>query len=290
MNFIRSANRRLRSNFAITAHIAAREMLIQSRSRNKFFSDVLSHFLGLVPILLITFALSGSSVNVGGLPEVTRTHLVFVILGYTAFMAFGFGTPVMVYTGMAWGISEEVQTGTIERNFLAPLSRTLIVLGIGSYYIALYAFHVFSLVLLAALLLGDGMVFTTEGILIAISAVVGLLFLSIGLGVASSGLYLHLRDGSFFLLIVHRPFLVLSGAIFIIDILPTPLQWVARANPVSYGIDAFRGALSGNQTMLQPWLEVGILYAAGAVVLVLGIWSFKSIIQRQLTTGELTRI
>ena len=290
MNSVRHTNRRLRSNIAIAAHIAARELLIQSRSRNKFFSDVFSHFLGVAPILLITFALSGSGVNASGLSEVTRNHVVFVILGYTAFLAFGFGTPVMVYTGMAWGISEEVQTGTIERNFLAPLSRTLIVLGIGSYYIALYAYHVLTLVLLAALLLGGGMVFTTEGTLIAFSAVVGLLFLSIGLGVASSGLYLHLRDGSLFLLIVHRPFLVLSGAIFIIDVLPAPLRWIALANPVSYGIDAFRGALSGSQTMLHPWLEVGILYAAGVVVLFLGIWSFKSVIQRQLRTGELTRI
>ena len=290
MSTIRHTNRRFKSYIAITAHIAARELLIQSRSRNKFFSDTLSHFLGIAPILLITFALSGSGIDGSGISDITRNHLVFVILGYTAFMAFGFGTPVMVYTGMAWGISEEVHTGTIERNFLAPVPRTLIVLGIGSYYIALYAFHVLTLVLLAALLLGDGMEFTADGILIATNAVVGLLFLSVGLGVASAGLYLHLRDGSFFLLVVHRPFMVLSGAIFIIDLLPGPLQWIARINPVSYGIDAFRGALSDSETFLPAWTEIGIVYGAGVAVLILGIWTFRSVINRQLRTGELTRI
>ena len=290
MATVSQANRRFTHNFVITAHIAARELLIQSRNRNKFFSDVFSHFLGVAPILLITFALSGSSVDGSGVSEVTRNHVLFVILGYTAFMAFGFGTPIMLYSGMAFAITEEVHTGTIERNFLAPVPRTLIVLGMGAYYVALYAFHVITLVILAALLLGSQMELTTEGILIACNAVVGLLFLSVGLGVASAGLYLLLRDGSFFILIVHRPFMVLSGAIFIIDLLPTPLQWIARVNPVTYGIDAFRGSLNGSETLLSAWLEVGIVYGAGLIVLTLGIWSFRSVIQKQLMTGELTRM
>lgn len=285
-----ASTRKFTSNFAITVHIAARELLIQTRYRNKFFSDLTSHFLGIAPILLITIAFSGSSVNGSPVSEVTRYQTLFVVLGYTAFVAFGYGNPLMLYTGMAWGISEEVETGTIERNFLAPVPRTLLVVGIGSYYIALYAFHVITLVLIAVFLLGSEMVLTTGSILIAGLSIFGLLFLSIGLGVASAGLYLFLRDSHLFLLAVHRPFMVFSGAFFIIEVLPTPFQWVARVNPVTYGIDAFRGSLSESDTLLAPWMEVVIIYGAGLAVLILGIWFFKSVLNRQFRTGELTRL
>ena len=286
----RSVTHRFKSNIAITAHIAARELLIQTRYRNKFISDLTSHLLGVAPILLITIALSGSSVDGSAISDFTRNQTLFVLLGYAAFVAFGYGNPIMLYTGMAWGISEEVETGTIERNFLAPVPRTLLVLGIGSYYIALYAFHVITLVILAVFLLGPEMVLTTGGILIASLSIGGLLFLSVGLGVVSAGLYLFLRDSHLFLLAVHRPFMIFSGAIFVIDVLPAPFQWVVRANPVTYGIDAFRGSLSNSDTLLRPWLEVGILYGAGLAVLVLGVWSFKGVLSRQFRTGELTRI
>ena len=286
----RSLTQKFTSNFAITVRIAARELLVQTRYRNKFFSDLTSHFLGIAPILLITIAFSGSSVNGSPITEISRNQTLFVALGYSAFVAFGYGNPLMLYTGMAWAISEEVETGTIERNFLAPVPRALLVVGIGSYYIALYAFHVITLVLIAVFLLGSDMVLTTESILIASLSIGGLMFLSVGLGVASAGLYLQLRDSHLFLLAVHRPFMVFSGAFFVIEVLPTPFQWVARVNPITYGIDAFRGSLSARDTLLLPWLELGIIYGAGLAVLVLGIWFFNSVLSRQFRTGELTRL
>ena len=284
-----SAMDRTRSQLAIMIHIASKEMLIQSRYRNKFFSDIFSHFLGVAPILLIAFALSGSTVDGSSISDVTRERTLFILLGYTAFMAFGFGTPIMLYTGMGWGIAEEVYTGTIERNFLAPVHRSLVILGIGGYYVVLYSFHALSLIVVAALLLGDSMTFSGEGLAIAALTVLGLLAFSIGLGLAASGLFLAVKDSSFHVLVVHRPFLLFSGAIFILDVLPRPLKLIALANPVTYGIDAFRGALSDTDTLLNPWIEIGILFAGGAAAFVLGMAAFNYALKRQLRTGDLTR-
>lgn len=269
--------------------IAFREVAVQSRYRNKFFTDVFSHYLGIAPILLITFALSGSAVDGSGISDLTRNQTLFVLLGYTAFMAFGFGTPLMLYTGMAWGISEEVNTGTLERNFLAPVPRPIIVLGTGLYYVVLYSFHVVSLVLLAVIFMSSDITLTGDSISISVLSIVGLLFFSTGLGVLAAGFYLTTRDSSFFLLVVHRPFMVLSGAIFVIELLPAPVEWIARINPVTYGIDAFRGSLSGAETLIDPWAEVAILYGSAAVVGLLGIWMFNWVVRRQMRTGDLTR-
>lgn len=205
----------------------------------------------------------------------------------------GAGFPIAIFPGwlqvMAWGIAEEVHTGTIERNFLAPVSRLIVLLGIGIYYIALYSFHVISLVVLAVVLMGDSLVITSSSLVTAGAAVLGLLFLSVGLGFAAAGFFLQARDQSLFLTVVHRPFMLLSGAVFLIDVLPAPLEFIARINPITYGIDTFRGALTGSQTLLSPNRELLVLYLGGVFALFAGILLFQWSIRRQLATGELAR-
>lgn len=278
----------MRANLEILLHIAVKELRVQVGYRNKFLTDVFSHVIGLAPILLITLAMSGSGLD--SIDELSRNNALFVMLGYGAFLAFGFGTPLMIYTGMGWGISDEVQTGTIERNFLAPVSRHVVVLGIGLYYALLYAFHVTSLMLIALILfpsIGD---IGGEQLAVAVSVASGLIALSLGLGLSSAGIWLMLRDGSLFLLFVHRPFMLLSGAIFLIDLLPGPLRVLALVNPVSYGVDAFRWAFSGRETLRDPWTEVGIVWLGAAVAAVAGVVVLDRVIKRQIRTGELSRL
>ncbi|MDA1279394.1 MAG: ABC transporter permease [Chloroflexi bacterium] len=276
------------SNLAIAMHVAKKELRVQIGYRNKFIADVLSHVIGIVPILLITLALSGSSLN--DIDGITRANALFVFLGYAAFMAFGFGTPIMIYTGMAWGISEELQTGTIERNFLAPVSRHTIVAGIGIYYACLYAFHVTTLMILAFFLFPSTAEIPVGNLAVAGTAALGLIALSAGLGLSSAAMFLMIRDGSLFLLFVHRPFMILSGAIFLIELLPGPLKLIALVNPVAYGVDAFRWAFSGHGTLEDPWLEVGIVWAGALVAAIVGVIVLGRVIRRQSRTGELSRI
>lgn len=282
------ATKGLRHHGHAVVAVALKELQVQARYRNKFLSDVLSHFLGIAPILLITFAMSGSTADGSPVTDLTRNQIMFVLLGYTAFVAFGFGTPIMLYTGMAWGITQDVQSGTIERNFLAPVPRTLIVFGLGFYYMVLYAFHAITLVVLAALFLAGSMDLGAEALLVAAADVIALLALSVGLGLASAGVYLLVKDGSFFLLVVHRPFMILSGAVFFIDLLPAPLRVLAYANPVTYGVDAFRGALGGRETILPVWSEVGIVFAGAAAAGMLGAWIFWRVLRVQLKRGSLS--
>lgn len=280
---------RLRHPVAIALHIAMREVRLQAAYRNKFLADVFSHVIGLAPVLLVTLAMSGAELNPESMTSLARENVRFVVFGYIAFMALGFGTPIMQYTGMAWGIAEEVNTGTIERNFLAPVSRPIVLLGIGIYYIALYSFHVITLIALAMVLMGESLVITAASLLVAAAAVLGLLFLSVGLGFVSAGFFLQTRDHSLFLTVMHRPFMLLSGAVFLIDVLPGPLEFAARVNPITYGIDAFRGALTGRQTLLSINHELLVLYLGGAFALSVGILLFHWSIRRQLSTGELAR-
>ena len=274
---------------AIALHIARREARLQMAYRNQFLTDVLSHFLGVAPIILVTIAMSGSEIGFATISDLTRQNLLFVFLGYTAFTAFGFGTPVMLYTGMGYAIHEEVNTGTIERNLLAPTSHNVIMLGISLYYVVLYSYHTLTLIVLAVILGGDNIRLTLGTSFTAAAAVIGLLFVSLGLGFAASGFFLRTRDSSLFLLVVQRPFMVFSGAVFLIDMLPRPLEIVARINPVTYGIDAFRGSLAGRPTLMSAEAELLALYAGGILIFIAGVACFKRSMRHQLVTGELVR-
>ena len=280
---------RIRSSMSVVLHIAVKELRLQVSYRNKFLTDLFSHLIGIAPILLITFGLSGSAFSLGSLTQDTLQNVLFVVLGFTALIAFGFGTPVMQYTGMAHGITEEVNSGTIERNFLAPVSRSLFLLGIGAYYIVLYLFHALSLIVIVVVVVHDSLVLTTTALLTASSALFGLLFLSVGLGFAAAGFFLFTRDQSLFITVVHRPFMLFSGAVFLIDVLPAPIEFIARMNPLTYGIDLFRGALGGRPTLLSAGHELLILYLGGLATLAAGLILYRCSIRRQLQTGELAR-
>ena len=79
------------------------------------------------------------------------------------------------------------------------------------------------------------------------------------------GLWAHKWDrveAAFAFMLV--PLLFLSGTFVPASALPTPLDWVVRANPMFYVIDGFRGAMLGPSTV--PAL-VGLAIAAAACAL-----------------------
>ena len=190
---------------------------------------------------------------------------------------------------MGYGIHEEVNSGTIERNLLVPTSHNVIMVGISLYYVALYTYHTVTLIVLAVILMGEGIALTLSSTCTAVAAVIGLLFLSVGLGFSAAGFFLRTRDSSLFLLVVQGPFMVFSGAVFLIHLLPAPLGAIARLNPVTYGIDAFRGALSGSATLMSTSHELLVLYLGGILVFLAGIVCLKRALRHQLTTGDLVR-
>src|SRR5207237_1847544 len=122
---------------------------VEVSRRNKFVLDLIGHVLGLIPVVLTAWAAAGGGVARVGPGGVS--WLTFVVLGYVAFAAFGVASPVISFTGMAFALHEEQQTGTLERNLLAPAPRLLVVLGSGVYYTALFLFHVVSLLVIAFL-------------------------------------------------------------------------------------------------------------------------------------------
>jgi ABC-2 type transport system permease protein len=103
---------------------------------------------------------------------------------------------------------------------------------------------------------------------------VALLFSALGLMVASL-----LSDMQGFQLIMNflvMPLFFLSGAIFPLEGAPAALQWIARVDPLSYGIDAMR-ALLINSSHYGLGADLAVLAAFTVLFLGLGSYFFSKI-------------
>ena len=270
----------------IVLTVARRELLVELRQRNKFLLDLTGHFLGLAPVLLTAWAASGGGLTRGSGPGGTD-WLTFVLLGYIAFAAYGVASPVISFTGMAFGLHNEQIQGTLERSLLAPAPRLAVVFGTGAYYTALYLFHVVTLLLASAFFLGLDVVWTPGTALLAAAVLLLVFVMSAGLGLVSAAILLTWKDASLMMIVVHRPMLLLSGAYFLIPTIPEPFRTLALLNPIAYAIDAFRGSLTGATMLLPLSADLAIFCISSFATLAAGLYLFDRLLTRWLRTGSL---
>lgn len=62
------------------------------------------------------------------------------------------------------------------------------------------------------------------------------------------------------------PFGLISSAFVPQEWLPSTLEWIARINPVTYGVDAVRATQSGT----MPWGDLGVIAGVSVLLIVLG--------------------
>ncbi|MDE2071195.1 MAG: ABC transporter permease [Patescibacteria group bacterium] len=172
-----------------------------------------------------------------------------------------------VFNGMA--LIWDRQFGFLKETLVAPVSRTNIMLGRtlgGATTAALQGI----IVLVISLLFGFhpaswGLVVPA----VLVMLLIGLLFNAIGL--TGGALFSDFQGFQLIMNFLVMPLFFLSGSLFPLQGAPTALQWIARFDPLSYGIDALR-ALLINTTVYGVWSDVGIL--ALVTVFFLGLSSY----------------
>lgn len=177
-----------------------------------------------------------------------------------------------IFNGMA--VIWDRQFGFLKETLVAPVSRFSIMLGrtLGG---ATTATLQGCLVLLLTLLVGFhpvSWVLVPGAVLVML--LIAILFNSLGIMVASL-----LSDMQGFQLIMNfmvMPLFFLSGSLFPLQGAPTVLQWIARFDPLSYGIDAMR-ILMINVSHFTLALDVLVLAAVALVFLGLGSYFFSKI-------------
>ncbi len=217
------------------------------------------------PLMFLVFLGTGfSDAALPGIPEGVEylQYLVPGIVGFT--MLFGAS-----FAGLA--ILGAQDTGFLKEILVAPVSRTSIVLGwiAGGATTALIQG---SLVFLIAIPLGFRV---ANPFLLPVVAVVLLLLAVtfVGFGVALASQFSDTQGFGLLIQFIVFPIFFLSGALFPLSELPAVAQYLGRVNPLTYGVDALRGALVGASTYPLA-LDLLALVVSAVVMVAVGAWLF----------------
>jgi len=195
---------------------------------------------------------------------------------YLDFIAPGIIAMGILFTALFTGIQIiwDRQFGFLKETLVAPVSRLSIMLGqtLGGATVALLQG---AIVFLLTLALG----FRPEHWLLvplalAFAILIALLFTALGIAIAS-----RLEDMQGFQLVMNfivMPLFFLSGALFPLEGLPAALLVVVKLDPLSYGVDGLRGALTG-ASQFSFGLDFLILGSMVAVLLFVGSWLFSKV-------------
>jgi ABC-2 type transport system permease protein len=195
---------------------------------------------------------------------------------YIEFIGPGVIAMGIIFTAMFAGIEIiwDRQFGFLKETLVAPVSRLKIMVGrtLGGATVAVFQGLI---IFILAILIG----FKPVGLQLlpvafTFMVLLALFFTALGTAIASV-----MEDMQAFPLIMNflvMPMFFLSGAIFPIKGLPISLVYLARMNPLSYGVDGMRAALAG-QTYFGFLADYSALVFITAILLILGSYLFSKI-------------
>lgn len=195
---------------------------------------------------------------------------------YLEFLTPGIVGMSIIFTAIFSGIEMiwDRQFGFLKETLVAPVPRLNIMIGRtlgGATVAAGQGLIVFFISLIAGFRPINWWLLPT---IILVMILVALLFTALGTAIAST-----MDDMQGFQLVMNflvMPLFFLSGALFPLGGLPSVLTWVARFDPLSYGVDAMRQLMTG-MVHFGLGVDLVVLSVITVVFLVLGSFLFSRI-------------
>lgn len=209
----------------------------------------------------------------------TSDYMSFIVIGsaLTNFIN-------AVFWGMGYSLKNDMDTGVLEANWLAPVPRLLLLIGRTFNSIFVTTLTSLGMIAVAALIFGFH---PTGSVLAAVATVIPMLIGLYGFGFVFAAVVLILREAN--TLVDTSSFLVqiFSGSSFPVQALPRWLLPLSLALPLTYGFDAVRGWLLHTKTLLPMEAEIALLVLFMFVFIALGIWVFQRLERRVRMLGTL---
>ncbi|AKB36701.1 multidrug ABC transporter, permease protein [Methanosarcina siciliae C2J] len=195
---------------------------------------------------------------------------------YMDFLAPGIVSMSILFTAIFSGLEViwDRQFGFLKETFVAPISRTEIMVGktLGGATIAmiqglivLSLTYVLGFRISSLASLGMGLIFMS---------LIAIFFTGLGLTIASS-----MEDMQGFQLIMNfliMPIFFLSGALFPLENLPPAIYFISRIDPLTYGVDGLRGVLSGMSTF-GIYSDLAVIGTLSVLVCIIGAFLFSKV-------------
>ena len=217
--------------------------------------------------LTIVFIAEGVEAT-GGQIDVEQLTIVLLI-----------GAVIWAYLGMIFEILTETVAwerweGTIEYTFMAPLSRTVHLTGMGLFAIAYGLLRSVALFMVVAFFFDLSMPDANFASALAVLAVASVSF--VGIGMMTSVLPLISPEkGTQLGFIAQGLLLVVSGVYYPVSVLPEWMQALAKISPATYALEGTRRAILEGAGVADLWSQLWPLLVIGAVSIPVGLWVFR---------------
>ena len=195
---------------------------------------------------------------------------------YMDFLAPGIVSMSILFTAVFSGLEViwDRQFGFLKETLVAPISRTEIMLGktFGGATIALIqGLIVLSLTYVLGFRISS---FSSFVLGLVFMILIAIFFAGLGLAIASK-----MKDMQGFQLIMNfliMPIFFLSGALFPLGNLPGPIYLISRIDPLTYGVDGLRGAISGI-SMFGTFNNLAVISTLAILVCAIGAALFSKV-------------
>jgi len=198
---------------------------------------------------------------------------------------FAFVVPGILGMGLLFGgtnsgvtVLWDKEFGFLKEVMVAPVRRTSLIIGrsLGALTIAiLQALITIGVALLFGIWFGF-QINSVAGFLLAIVFMVITFFGAVGFGLTLGAIMEETEGFMTIVRMIEMPLFFLSGGLLPINLIKgiPVLYQVQFVNPLTYGVDGIRGALTGLY-LLSPWVDFTVLVAFALIFLLLGTYAFS---------------
>jgi ABC-2 type transport system permease protein len=208
--------------------------------------------------------------------------------GGLAFFFFGF-IFIILFSTSVWGVGQSIRNeqtaGTLEQFFLAPVNRATLIVGRWARVFLTDAL-IITYTTLLLYLLGGGLVTLLHPVSFLFS--LGLYEVAlVGFGLTMAALTMRIKSYNTLSNLVFFGFMILTGALFPVSVIPMPFRYVSLAIPFTYFNDLMRHAALGSPTIFPftPEFVVGILLSVA--MLLVGFFVFNEIEKEARIQGSI---
>ncbi len=211
----------------------------------------------------------------------TTNILVYEMLGGAVWM-----TSWLVVEDVGVSLRNEQVSGTLEQNFLAPIDRATLLVGMSladiviTTPIFLIAVGVTVLLTMPADIVGLFQAYLM--LLIGLVPLFGICFLF-------SGIIIRFKEPYVFVQIVNVLFAVLTGTYYPVALLPFWIRFLSGLLPQTYVIEDMRQIILANQNLVSLYGNIFVLFALALIYPTIGYAIFKRIERKASVTGEFSK-
>lgn len=257
------------TNSALSAAIIqGLNILIDAISRQFAYALISKSIAGVNP----QFILQPVQADVESIVSGGGSYFDFVAPGFI-----GLGVMMSGLTAVGAALAREREIGTLDGLLMAPISRVSIVLGKTVAQTLRNLIQGSLIIILAIFVFGVNV--RGNPFLIATILILGTLSF-LGIGIVATSIAKEQESAQFILGFLQFPMMFLSGVLFPTEQMPLPLQYVSKALPLTYAVDALRKVMVLGVGPNGVIFELLLLIIISAATILLGVPLFDRAVRK----------